>query len=193
MSLKKGKCFSKGIFLLIFLWGSSLFSLGRRYFIYRVKKGDTLYSIARKFQVSLKELARINRLSTNSWVYYGRKLKIPIRIPFSRWVGRIKEGITLFLKKGEKVYPLQRGKVVQVSYLRGYGRYVIIKHVDGKYSFYGNLHKILVREGEKVHPRKPISQQKRTSLALVVIARKGRALPLREQREYFYGQRIKKF
>ncbi len=45
---------------------------------YRVRKGDTLYDIAREFGVSVNELRRINGLS-NSRIYPGDVLRIPKR------------------------------------------------------------------------------------------------------------------
>jgi membrane-bound lytic murein transglycosylase D len=45
---------------------------------YRVRKGDTLYDIARQFGVSVTELRRLNGLST-SRIYPGDVLKIPNR------------------------------------------------------------------------------------------------------------------
>ena len=45
---------------------------------YRVRKGDTLYDIAREFGVSVSELRRLNGLST-SRIYPGDVLKIPQR------------------------------------------------------------------------------------------------------------------
>ena len=45
---------------------------------YRVRRGDTLYDIAREFGVSVNELRRINGLST-SRIYPGDLLRIPKR------------------------------------------------------------------------------------------------------------------
>ncbi len=43
---------------------------------YRIRRGDTLYSIARKHGVSVKELRRINGLSSGSRIKSGQTLKI---------------------------------------------------------------------------------------------------------------------
>jgi membrane-bound lytic murein transglycosylase D len=47
--------------------------------IYRVRRGDTLTSIARKFKVSLKDLIRANRINKKGTIRVGQKLKIPGR------------------------------------------------------------------------------------------------------------------
>jgi membrane-bound lytic murein transglycosylase D len=45
--------------------------------MYTVKKGDTVSSIARKYKISRKKLARANRLNRRSTIRRGQKLKIP--------------------------------------------------------------------------------------------------------------------
>ncbi|HZJ83141.1 MAG TPA: LysM peptidoglycan-binding domain-containing protein [Clostridia bacterium] len=47
--------------------------------VYVVKPGDTLYSIAKKFNVSLEEMIRINNLSNPDQISPGQKLLIPKR------------------------------------------------------------------------------------------------------------------
>ncbi|MGC9520642.1 MAG: LysM peptidoglycan-binding domain-containing protein [Anaerolineae bacterium] len=44
---------------------------------YVVQRGDTLMSIAARYGVSVSELANINGLHWNSWVYVGQRLTIP--------------------------------------------------------------------------------------------------------------------
>ena len=44
---------------------------------YKVEKGDTLYSISRKYQITVPELRAANNLSENDVIKVGQKLKIP--------------------------------------------------------------------------------------------------------------------
>ncbi len=44
---------------------------------YKVKRGDSLWSIARKFKVSIKKLAKFNNLKPNSTIYAGKILVVP--------------------------------------------------------------------------------------------------------------------
>lgn len=44
---------------------------------YKVEKGDTLYSISRKYQITVAELRAANNLSENDVIKVGQKLKIP--------------------------------------------------------------------------------------------------------------------
>ncbi|MFT5365161.1 MAG: N-acetylmuramoyl-L-alanine amidase [Candidatus Latescibacterota bacterium] len=48
--------------------------------IYVVQKGDSLWEIAKKFDISVKELKKINHLRSNR-IYQGQKLHITIQIP----------------------------------------------------------------------------------------------------------------
>ncbi len=51
-------------------------SYKKEYTLYTVKKGDTLYKVAKKFKVSINEIKRINNLK-NTTIYEGQILKIP--------------------------------------------------------------------------------------------------------------------
>ena len=44
---------------------------------YKVEKGDTLYSISRKYQITVAELRTANNLSENDVIKAGQKLIIP--------------------------------------------------------------------------------------------------------------------
>lgn len=45
--------------------------------VYIVKKGDTLYSIAKAFNVSVEDITKLNNLSNPELIYPGQKLLIP--------------------------------------------------------------------------------------------------------------------
>lgn len=50
--------------------------------VYKVKAGDTLYGICAQFDVTVKELAKLNKgLSVNSTLHIGDKIKIQKQIP----------------------------------------------------------------------------------------------------------------
>lgn len=46
--------------------------------LYTVKKGDTLWSISRKYNVDIEELCRINKIQQNGILSIGKVLKLPI-------------------------------------------------------------------------------------------------------------------
>lgn len=47
--------------------------------VYRVKKGDSLYKISRRFGTTVRQLAKYNNLRINKPLRIGKKLKIPSR------------------------------------------------------------------------------------------------------------------
>ncbi|ACL70883.1 L,D-transpeptidase [Halothermothrix orenii] len=50
----------------------------RSYFIYTVKRGDSLWKIAHRYNVTVDRLKKYNNLN-NNLIYPGQKLKIPVR------------------------------------------------------------------------------------------------------------------
>ena len=53
-------------------WGESL------YVQYKVQRGDTLSEIAENYQVSVRELKKLNRIRNANELYVGRKMRIPL-------------------------------------------------------------------------------------------------------------------
>lgn len=53
-------------------------SVNSKYQIHIVAKGDTLYSLQRKYGVPVNEIKKVNYLTSNT-LYLGRKLKIPVK------------------------------------------------------------------------------------------------------------------
>ena len=69
-------CSGKKLFLAFTIFSLMLFSLAADT-TYKVEKGDTLYSISRKYQITVAELRAANNLSENDVIKVGQKLKIP--------------------------------------------------------------------------------------------------------------------
>ena len=59
---------------------------------YTVKKGDNLYQISKKYNISLENLALINGLENNEYIYPGQQLLVPEEGTFTYIT---KEGDTL--------------------------------------------------------------------------------------------------
>ena len=67
--------FKKIIFICLFFIAATGFLAADT--TYKVEKGDTLYSISRKYQITVAELRAANNLSENDVIKVGQKLKIP--------------------------------------------------------------------------------------------------------------------
>lgn len=58
------------------------------YIIYTVVKGDTLWSIAQRYNTTVSELVKINNIKDPNLIYVGQKLKIPNNLKyFKKYTG----------------------------------------------------------------------------------------------------------
>ncbi|MFD2215794.1 LysM peptidoglycan-binding domain-containing protein [Metabacillus endolithicus] len=69
---------------------------------YEIKKGDTLYSLAKKHELTVAQLKQLNNLSSST-IYLGDKLTIPT---------------TITIKKGDTLYSLAKKYNTSVSQLK---------------------------------------------------------------------------
>jgi membrane-bound lytic murein transglycosylase D len=82
--------------------------------IYKVRRGDVLSTIARKFRVSLRRLIKTNRLSMKSMLRIGQKLRIPDR----RGKSRKTSGKTYKVRRGDNLFKIARRFSVTLKKLR---------------------------------------------------------------------------
>ena len=79
--------------------------LGSNY--YRVKKGDTLYSIARNYNISVSDIKTLNNLTTNN-LTIGQILKLPTNNNSNNNENTTDEYQTYTIKKGDNLYQIAR-------------------------------------------------------------------------------------
>ena len=150
------------------------------YEYYIVKNGDTLFSISKKTGVSLKQIQNINELSNDSRIYKGMKLKLPSKSvktkekitavkstasvkphflwPLKKVKGYSSDGkdgvksIGILIKgnPGGEVVASDDGVVKRVGYMRGYGKYIVVKHDNRYITVYSNLMDVDVKAGDSV-------------------------------------------
>ncbi len=137
------------------------------YIKYRVRRGDSLIKIAKKFGVSWREIKRINGLKNNI-VRRGQLIKVPvpkkafekryidkprIRLAFLPVEGKYEKGvrgIDIFADCGEKVRAVAEGRVIYSGDdLATYGNMVIVEH-KGFLTIYAYHMQNLVDRGERV-------------------------------------------
>ncbi len=143
------------------------------YKYYRVRSGDSVIKIAKKFHVSPRSIIRINRLRRPYILRPGQKLKIlvgyrdvlklnrPIQFKFpldGRIDPTIREngypGIFIVSRPGAPVKAAETGIVKfagkDSKLLKAFGKMVIIQHPKGFRTVYGNLDKVFVKPNQLV-------------------------------------------
>lgn len=94
---------------------------------YRVKKGDSLIKIAKKFHISVKEIKKVNRLR-GSRIYIGQKLKIPVKTKKNS-TGKTTKIYTIYrVKRGDtlgKIAKKFKTTVSEIKRLNGLKRNII--------------------------------------------------------------------
>ena len=145
---------------------------------YSVKKGDTLYSIARNHKMALSDLLELNDIKdlNNYTLQAGASLKIKILktiytdfddLPESSFIfpyrGSIvskygtdennlaNRGINISGKAGDKVVASDYGIVEYSDNIRGFGKVIIIKHKNGYSTAYAHLSDAKVKAGDIVN------------------------------------------
>lgn len=141
---------------------------------YRVEKGDSLWIIANRFQVSIDDIKKENNLRSDI-IYQGQTIRIPrndysgfksigkgemiwpatgrISSPFGYRIHPIygnrqfHSGIDIALTRGTKIRAAASGVVTTSAWLGGYGLTIVIDHGDGISTLYGHNDSLLVRAG----------------------------------------------
>jgi murein DD-endopeptidase MepM/ murein hydrolase activator NlpD len=142
---------------------------------YRVVRGDTFYSLARRFSVTEGMIREANRLSASYSLREGDSLRIPQAgaanpapseaprpaAPSVSWPVSAREvsymtgklsGVAITGTRTESVKSLTQGTVLSAGPYRGRGRVAIIQ-VEGGYLYvYGGCESLSVKEGDRVGP-----------------------------------------
>ncbi|HKK83546.1 MAG TPA: LysM peptidoglycan-binding domain-containing protein [Atribacterota bacterium] len=141
--------------------------------IHTVQKGETLWGISRKYQVSIQSITSSNRISESSRLVVGQKLTIPnVRnssIPTRSFIWPLNglitsqfgmrtlggrrdyhTGIDIDGRTGDSIRVVESGKVSFSGYINGYGNIIIVEHAGGYSTVYAHNSNNLVREGQRV-------------------------------------------
>ena len=142
--------------------------------IHIVQKGETLWGISRKYQVSIQSITSANRISESSRLIVGQKLTIPnVRnssIPTRSFIWPLNglitsqfgmrtlggrrdyhTGIDIDGNTGDSIRVVESGKVSFSGYINGYGNTIIVEHAGCYSTVYAHNSTNLVREGQSVN------------------------------------------
>lgn len=143
-------------------------------FTCHIHHGQSLIQIARTYDVSLQEIARINQIEDPNFILAGEKVFVPTVKPLHTFIwparGRISSGfgwrLNPFTKKGREYHrgidiAVNKGTPVKASHSgrviatyrghgwnHGYGKLVVIRGNDSARTYYAHLSRVLVRRGE---------------------------------------------
>ncbi len=141
--------------------------------IHYVQKGETLWQISRKYQVSVQSIASANQISESRKLNVGQRLAIPeprsssissrsfiwplnghitsqFGIRTLRGRRDYHTGIDIDASTGALIKAVESGKVSFSGYINGYGNVVIIDHAGGYSTVYAHSASNLVKEGQNV-------------------------------------------
>jgi LysM repeat protein len=134
-------------------------NLNLKFIPYLVKKGDTLYSIARRYEVSIEELKKINNLQDES-ISIGQILKIPTNKEFY-YSQSLNTSENLFsqgnkpisyhkVAKGETLYSISKKYGIPIQELKKINNLKSTKLKVGQtIKIYQNLEKVAKKPEEK--------------------------------------------
>jgi len=164
--------------------------LDRRGVYHKVKKGETLWRIAKTYEVPIRDIIRINNIPKAAKIEKNQLVFIPgadvvreiildedkarnefiwpikgkvIKYFHERQGGRLSKGIDIRAQDGDEVRAARTGRVVFADYLSGYGYTVILDHLDGLYSVYAKNSKLSVKLDEFILKNKVIAEVGRSS------------------------------
>jgi murein DD-endopeptidase MepM/ murein hydrolase activator NlpD len=84
---------------------------------------------------------------------------LPNMTGVSQGFGFLHPAVDLTAPEGSPIYPLKRGRVIEVGTLKyGYGRYVILEHDNGLTSLYAHMGKVTVNEGDEVEEKTTLGE-----------------------------------
>ena len=141
--------------------------------IHYVQRGETLWQISRKYQVSVQSITSANQISESGRLLVGQRLIIPntgsssissrsfiwplnglVTSQFGiRTLGNSRDyhtGIDIDAQTGALIKAAESGKVSFSGYINGYGNVVIIDHAGGYSTVYAHSSSNLVEEGQEV-------------------------------------------
>ena len=130
-----------------------------------MERGETLYGIARQYEIDVKTLRSVNKLSETYVLKVGDILRIPREgatiSSTSIWPIAAKEvayrsgnlgGVILIGEPSEAVKSITTGTVISAGPYHGFGRVVVVKTAGGYSYVYGGCESLSVKTGDMVRP-----------------------------------------
>lgn len=154
--------------------GKTLILHNKKGMLYKTNTETDIFSISKKFNISVEKLCLANNFSPFHVVNKGEFVFLPnkyikfkdfmlplcgtkitsdfgLRVHPIFGVLKYHEGIDLKQRYGAPVRAACDGRVIFAGWAEGYGKLVILKHHNGYTTYYGHLSKIKVKVGSWVY------------------------------------------
>lgn len=148
---------------------------------HKVEKGQTLWSIAKFYNVNIDDIVKINRIPDVTQISVGQFLFVPnasaakpaepvadfiwpvkgkiVSFYGSKKYGVLNKGIDICVREGADIVASRPGKVVFCdSKLKGWGQTIIIDHLDGFSTLYAQNSAVLVKVSDMVRQGQVIAK-----------------------------------
>lgn len=134
---------------------------------YTVKPGETLWRIANAYGLSPQALASANRIPNNGQVSVGQQLFIPLPPETNHFVWPVRGSVSaasygaidIAGSPGSLVRASRTGRVaVATNRLSGWGKTVVVDHLDGYVTVYAGLDQVLVSPGVQLRQGVPVGK-----------------------------------
>ncbi len=162
-------------------------SLKRDGVFHKVLPGETIFSIAQAYGISLEDIVQNNNIPNAAFIEENQLIFIPgataptlaaVKEPvnsggnnfgwpikgeilsfFKESSGNVvTKGIDIKCLPSSEIKASRAGRVVFADYLSGYDLTVIIDHLDGFHTVYSNSAELFVKTGEKVSKNEKIAR-----------------------------------
>ncbi|HPC38795.1 MAG TPA: LysM peptidoglycan-binding domain-containing protein [Exilispira sp.] len=153
---------------------------------YKVEKNDTLYSISKKYNISIEELRKANNLKDKDILKIGMILIIPkkpiyIYSPADNfdWELKTDKILLLYLKSNIIFSPLANGEIIYIGQISGFGNSVII-NIEEYNVVISNLEEILIQKNQKVNLQTCIGYSVKKDVLNISVFFKDKMLNLKD-------------
>ncbi len=135
---------------------------------HQVRRGDTLWRIARSYGISVQGLAAANRISRTAPIEVGQQLFIPLPPESAHFLWPLRgtvasgggyRGVQIAAAPGSLIRASRTGRVVVAArQLSGWGKTVVLDHLDGQLSIYAGMDQLLVAPGALLRQGTPLGR-----------------------------------
>lgn len=152
---------------------------------YTVKKGDTLYSICKKFNTTIDEIKKLNNIKNPNYIKPGQKIYIKMNsLNFYNLSEKFKLNLKTenileydFINSNLAFSPLEEGNIKFIGEIRGYGLSLIISK-DNYFITLSGFDNIYVNLNDKISLKSPLGSIENSKLLFISIFQNNKIIKI---------------